>query len=154
MALRDGHRRLCAARPNALILVLIRLASTQVPRCSSLEAPHRYFRSISQRRGASLRRLLVKCGLSAGRCWAAPLPPCAALRRACGYGRTPSLQFRRRGTVEHSALWVFEQIERVGFHREQAALACELRDLFDPREHLLQVRPAAGPRLVDIKQLA
>src|SRR6476469_8643469 len=34
--------------------------------------PHDWLRrSISQRRGASLRRLFVKCGLSAGRYWAA-----------------------------------------------------------------------------------
>src|SRR3979490_1188058 len=33
--------------------------------------PHGQLRqSISQRRGASLRRLLVKCGLSEGGCWA------------------------------------------------------------------------------------
>src|SRR5919204_6086373 len=57
---------LCAA-----ILVLIRLASRTV----SLSPPskRRWSRSgnsISQRIGASLRRLLVKCGLSSGGCGA------------------------------------------------------------------------------------
>lgn len=60
-----------AAMPCAAILVLIRLASRTV----SLSPPskRRWSRSgnsISQRVGASLRPLLVKCGLSSGGCGA------------------------------------------------------------------------------------
>src|SRR3954469_10528124 len=92
----------------------------------------------------------IKCGQMLGSTIAAVRGVEARMR----IWTNTSLQFRRRGTVEHSALRILEQIERVGFDRERAALACELRDLFDPREHLLQVRPAAGSRLVDMKQLA
>src|SRR3954453_17164180 len=45
--------------------------STLVLFCSSIAWEPKFRRSISQRRGPSLRRLLVKCGLSAGGCKAA-----------------------------------------------------------------------------------
>ena len=59
-------RRFCVLTPP--VLVLIPLASRTVPLSLSMAAPENFRRDLFQRRGASLRRLLVKCGLNAGRC--------------------------------------------------------------------------------------
>jgi hypothetical protein len=64
------------------------------------------------------------------------------------------LQFRRQRAVKHFALRTLKQIERVGLDRQRPAHALQLRDPFDPRKTLFQIRPAAGPGLVDIEQLA
>src|ERR1700733_12137774 len=142
-----------------------RCAGGTIERKPAQDAPHKLQRSISQRREASLRRLLVKCRLSAGRyrAWSmrgstegrfiSPqkcliVPPFRAQSYCVAL-----LQFGRRGTVEHIAPGTIQQFERVGFDRERSALARQLGDLVDPGEYLLQLRVPAGPHLIDIQQL-
>src|ERR1700745_2308288 len=67
MALPEDFLRTFPA--NATLLVLIHTRPGTVPlRSSRRHARQAFRRSVSQRGGASLRRLFVKCGLSRGRC--------------------------------------------------------------------------------------
>src|SRR3954453_2011103 len=69
MTFREDFLRLWPARPNAPVLVLIRLASRTT--LQSLRLMPRRISSVAasrKRHGASLRRVLVKCRLNAGGC--------------------------------------------------------------------------------------
>src|ERR1700677_4245209 len=112
----------------------------EYPNTPARQAPLWFQRNIWQRREAPLRRLLVKCGLSAGISGARPngsfrgspdfaapeIPDCAA--PAHPTPPPPLLQFGRRGTVERIAPGALQQFERVGFDRERSALARQFGD--------------------------
>ena len=58
------------------------------------------------------------------------------------------LHYRNSGGGEWSStspFGLFEQIERIGLDQQRPALALNLADLLDPRELVLQERPAARP---------
>src|SRR5450759_3009208 len=97
-------------------------------------APDRKFRSrISQRRGASLRRLLVKCGLSPGGCWATQIP----IRKGAG---TPAhLRSRALGHQIGRAALILTGIRRCTIH----LAAPKMPDCpASPREHVERSSPA------------
>jgi hypothetical protein len=120
IAFRDERRCWCAARPNALVLVLIRLAPRQVPLCSPRCRRRKSFGwSISQRRGASLRRPLVKCEFICG--W----QNCGSSQR----NRWPHDLIERRGWQDIVTLMRHEtspqHVDRTWRCRKQLPVTCK-----------------------------
>src|SRR6201999_2011697 len=63
---------------------------------------------------------------------------------------TPLLQFRRRRMVQHVALGAVDQIEAISLDGQRPSLARQLRDAFDVRKGLVEIKRPRDTHLVDI----